>query len=151
MRYVVEGRFTVEIMDELIISAMPKSGWVTDETWMRYVDFCADLVAKHGPFHAWLIIVFQHGPSAKQRKYMSVDSRDKLRLTEVWRSAMVTDSSLLRGMLTAAGWLTRTEMQTMGVSPKNVETAITWMREKAKFDPDRALAVYESLRDAAQD
>jgi hypothetical protein len=145
MRHVAAGRFTIEIMDELIISALPRKGWVTDEVWKQYVDFCVGLVKKHGPFHAWLVMVFEHGPTAPQRKYLVETSRDALKLTQIYRSIMVTDSTFLRGILTAAQWMSRTDMQTMGVSPKNVRGGIEWMNERAKFDPAAAMGAYEAL------
>jgi hypothetical protein len=145
MRHVAANRFTIECFEELIISALPKRGWVTDDVWREYVLSCVDLGRKHGPFHAWLIIIFDQGPTAKQREIIAVENRDSLRLDALHRSVMVTDSLLLRGILTAARWMTRTEMETMGVLPSNVREGLLWMRERAKFDVDKALLAYHEL------
>jgi hypothetical protein len=147
----VINKFFIEGTDELLIAAMPPRGWVTDDEWLQYLHACARLIAEEGPFHAWLIWAPGEGPNAKQRKMTAVDEREALKLWEFRRCAVLTDSLLARGVLTALRWLANTDTKTKGFAVNDVSGALIWLREQAKFDVHRAQAVHFALTRLAGD
>jgi hypothetical protein len=64
---------------------------------------------------------------------------------KVERVALLTESLVLRGVLTAFGWLIpRIELKTF--DPKDEAVCLDWMAEKAKFDRAEAVLLLRMLR-----
>jgi hypothetical protein len=143
MQRFVGGIFNAEWTGKLLISAL-REEW-TDLQWLRYCQELAGVMQREGPFHGWLVLPTGQGMTVKQRRVFSVEFRDRLRLAEFRRVAFLTDSALLRGVLTAMAWLVRSDAQTTGYKPTEWKDALSWMGEKAEFDRTEADRLFAGL------
>jgi hypothetical protein len=77
-------------------------------------------------------------PSAQQRSYLH-DQRNRFGLSHplrLQRIAIITDSALAVGAITAFGWLLsrHTKVRTKAYRPTQVESAIEWLAETSNFN-----------------
>ncbi len=137
-------RFFVEHTGELIVSAYPASGWVSNEQYLEYVRGCKRLIDEHGPFRGWLISAPKEGPTTQQRKLFADEQGAKLK--DFRRVVILTDSIVVRGMLSAIRWLADTETKTKGFGPNDAAKALSWLHEEAQFELETALKIYQTLK-----
>src|SRR5690349_7764752 len=90
---------------------------ITDATWREYLDHAARSVARDGPFHGILLWTPTRGPSASQRRMLTEEYAQAVRLDAQGRVALVSSSSLVRGTITAINWFTRKSL--VAFAPKD--------------------------------
>jgi|HubBroStandDraft_4_1064222.scaffolds.fasta_scaffold633185_1 hypothetical protein len=105
---------------------------IADEAWRPYLEHMAASVAKHGPLHGILTWAPKHGPSTKQRKMLTGEFADAIQLSARRRMAVVSDSTIVRGTLTAINWVARKKL--LAFAPGEVDLAFDWLAEDAEFD-----------------
>jgi len=81
-----------------------------------------------------------HIPSARQRQVMFAAMKTN-RVPPPSRQALLTDSALLRGAMTAFGWLTGTDSASYSLIDRH--RALLWLAETAAFDADEALVMLD--------
>ncbi len=63
--------------------------------------------------------------------------------------AMLTDSILIRGALTAYGWLVKQQFPTRAWAPREVSAALQWLGTQGTFDQSAALALLDKIKERA--
>lgn len=130
---------------ELWIFVMPDRP-VDDALWREHLENCAAEVRRNGPYAGVLGWAAKNGPSAAQRRIMTVEYADRLRLDKQRRFALITESALVRGIMTALGWVSPgTKMNAF--APSDVDRAFDWIAEDGiVFDRKQAEEALRSLR-----
>src|SRR5258708_3520252 len=109
---------------------------ITDATWREYLGHAADSVTRLGPYHGVLFWAPKSGPSASQRRMLTDDYAQAVRLDAQRRIVLISDSAIVRGTITAIDWFTRKNF--LAFAPKNVQQAIGWLAEDIEFDRKEA-------------
>jgi len=124
---------------------------IGDETWREHLGHSAADTTSHQPAHGVLFWSPTQGPSARQRKMLTEEFADGIRLDAQRRVAVLTDSAIVRGTVTAIHWFMRQKF--IAFTPREVERALDWLAEEVVFDraeARRALAqIIEAVRDPA--
>lgn len=89
-------------LDELMVYVWADHP-VTDEVYREYLAQNVRYIEDCGPITAYLIVSPSFAPSLRQRGMMK-DSEAALRFENVRAIALVTDSTVARGVLTALAW-----------------------------------------------
>ena len=99
-------------------------------------------VRESGGDHALVSLSYyaHHIPSAKQRQIM-FDALRAHGVPSTLRQCLLTDSALMRGAMTAFGWLTGSDSASYSVADRR--KALVWSSEKAPFDADEAVRVLD--------
>ncbi len=111
---------------------------IDDDEWSEWIDLGARYVAEFGPVVIGLNYSNGTGPSSKQRASLAA-RKDDLQFDKVKRQVLLTDSVLLRGAITALGWLLRTPVEQRAMASRDISKALTWLGEIGQFDRERAL------------
>lgn len=120
-----------------------------DATWREYLDLCAQEVKRNGPYPGILVWAPRHGPTAHQRRIMTEQYGAALRLDRQRRFALITESALVRGIMTALSWVASgTKMNAF--APSDVDAAFAWLAEEIRFDEGEAKDALQSLRAAVE-
>lgn len=111
----------------------------TDKEVREYMQ--ATIRAARGDFAQVSLSCFVHQvPNANQRKII-LEEMEQNRLPPLARTALLTDSALMRGALTAYSWLTRSDSDSFAISDRR--RALVWLAERATFDVDEGLAALD--------
>ncbi|HMI83737.1 MAG TPA: hypothetical protein VK550_06550 [Polyangiaceae bacterium] len=89
--------------------------------------------------------VYAH-PNAQQRKKMS-DFFARQRLEKLERIALVTDNVLVRGALTAFGWIVP-KVRVNAFRSADAASGFHWLHEAAPFDESEAMLAWQDARRA---
>ena len=81
-----------------------------------------------------------HIPNARQRQVMFSAMKANGVPSPV-RQCLLSDSAILRGAMTAFGWLTGTDSASYSLAERR--RALSWLAENAAFDPDEALVMLD--------
>ena len=84
--------------------------------------------------------VYAH-PNARQRKAMA-DFFARHRLEHLERIALVTDNVVIRGALTAFGWIVP-KVRVNGFRSAEAASGFHWLREAAPFDASKAMLAWQ--------
>jgi hypothetical protein len=119
------------VVDELTVGYM--RGDMSDDEWVAMLDW--------GQLHAvgvtgTLTLNLDVKVSSKQRS-LALESPSNKNLKRI---ALLTDSALARGSLTAFGWLVGAKLRYKAYRPSEGEAALTWLGEQVRFDLARARA-----------
>jgi hypothetical protein len=99
------------------------------------------IAAARGEWARVSLSYFAHDvPNARQRQII-VDELKRNGVPHPERTAILTDSALMRGALTAYSWLTGSDARSCAVADRR--QALVWLAEKAPFDVDEALGALE--------
>lgn len=129
---------------ELWLFVMPDQP-IDDATWRAHLEVCADEVERNGPYPGVLGWAPKAGPSAGQRRIMTVEYGSRIRINRQRRFALVTESAFVRGIMTALRWVAAgTEMNAF--APDDVSRAFDWLAEDVRFDRNRAEDALHTLR-----
>jgi hypothetical protein len=74
---------------------------------------------------------------------------DAIGLAAQRRVAVLTDSAMVRGTVTAINWFARQKL--VALSPKEVERALDWLAEDVAFDPAEARRALDQAIEAVRD
>jgi hypothetical protein len=61
--------------------------------------------------------------------------------------ALITGSIVIRGAMTAYGWLIKQQFPTRAFAPAEISEAMTWLGTLGKFDGPAALTLLETLKE----
>lgn len=129
---------------ELWIFVMPDTP-ITDAMWREHLESCAEEVKRNGSYPGVLGWAPKSGPSAGQRRIMTVEYADRIRIDKQRRFALVTESALVRGIMTALSWVAAgTKMNAF--APDDVGRAFDWLAEDVTFDRRQAVDALHALR-----
>ncbi len=118
---------------------------MTDEQWDEYVLGGYELTRKHGQFPKVSMAAFTNAfPSAFQRGRLAGHLK-KHGIPPLLRVAVLTDSALIRGAMTAFGWIMpRTTMRAFEVL--DIGGCLKWLHEGAVFDQVKAASAWAEAR-----
>jgi hypothetical protein len=119
---------------------------IEDDAWREYLGHATASVTRDGPFHGVLFWAPKHGPSTGQRKMLTHEFAKGVRLDAQRRVALVSDSALVRGTMTAIQWFTRSNVSPF--APREAERALAWLSADIAFDRAQATRALEELIDA---
>jgi len=105
-------------------------------------------VTSSGPFHGILFWSLRQGPSTRQRKMLTDEFAQAVRLDEQRRVALISDSALVRGTITAINWLARKKMAAF--APRELALALDWLAEDVDFDRAQAESALDQTIGAVQ-
>jgi hypothetical protein len=117
-------------VDELIVSSAGAT--ITDREWREHCEQLRTLARLGTPARAMVIFGVGNGPDARQRQVLADDYKD----VGLLKVALLTDSTLARGALTAIGWLMNAAPKAYGHS--ELDPALTWLATFAKFNAAQA-------------
>jgi hypothetical protein len=93
--------------------------------------------AARGDFARVSLSCFAHQvPNAAQRKII-FEEMEQHGLPALARTALLTDSGLMRGALTAYSWVTRSDSDAFAIADRR--RALVWLAERASFDVEEAM------------
>ena len=115
-----------------------------EDEWKEFNALFRRFAEKNEPAKYLLNYSLTHVPSPKQRK----DSQENVDLLAIAAMAIVSDSVMARGVVTAYQWLFKVKFQTKAFSGAQTDAAVRWLCEQAgqAFEPTmtafRELVVY---------
>ncbi len=112
------------------------SNSMSDEAWQSMLDWSAQNLAGVSVNLGYQVA---GSVTSKQRQMASAGSNALKRI------ALLTDSVVIRGTLTAYGWLTRGQSQYQAYAPQDLEAGLAWLAEVATFDDAAAAAAITEL------
>ncbi len=122
---------------------------ILDDAFESYLEQVAQSVTEHGPFHCFLSYSLTQGPSAKQRR-MVQEREHRLQLKNMNRVALISQSTLVRGAITAAAWLIPGKRELRAFPAAEVDHALAWLAESdLALDPKHCKRVLATLIEAA--
>lgn len=138
-------------VDELLIVATGDRP-IDDDSWDANCRFAATLVRRHGPHRGVLSWAPEYGPSTIQRRHLMQQYAEALAIAEQRRFALLTGSILMRGIVTAIGWLGEGKLKTRIFSADEVletragrQSALDWLAEEVRFDRHTAAEALQEL------
>jgi hypothetical protein len=121
---------------------------IDDDTWRQYLGQAAASVKSEGPFYGVLFWTPKHGPSASQRRMLTHEFAEAIALDAQRRVALISNSALVRGTITAIAWFTRDDVVTF--SPNEAKRALDWLAEDITFDRAQAQHALAEIIGAVQ-
>lgn len=106
---------------------------ITEAELAPYIDAVAASVASRGPFKALVTISLKVGPTAPQRK-MIADAESRIHFKRIEKIALVSQSALVRGAMTAIAWVFSGKQQIRAYSPASayeVPTSLSDLGDEA--------------------
>lgn len=124
---------------QLWLSATGTRG-ITDAMWREYLALATTSVATHGPFVGLFLYYPTSAPSSAQRRMLAEEYGTRVGLSAQKRVAVISDSAISRGAMTAISWLTSGSVALRAFPPSNDEMsqALDWLGEVCDFDRQRA-------------
>lgn len=114
---------------------------ITEAGWLEYLEGSLAISRKSGSVPRVSLAAFAHvHPSATQRRATAVFI-EREKVPPIERIAVLTDNQLLRGAMTAFGWV-MPKSRIRAFKETGDGEALTWLRETAEFDVARARAVW---------
>jgi hypothetical protein len=118
---------------------------ISDEDWLAYLEGTL-VIAKGFGLAACvsLICCINAYPNARQRQVAS-DFMKKHYLREMNRVAVITESLVVRGAMTAFSWI-MPKISVRAFEMGSTRDAFQWLRESGKFDPPLALEAWHEAK-----
>jgi hypothetical protein len=114
---------------------------ISDEEWKEYLQGGLFWTKKIGAQPRVSLAAFVHAiPNAGQRQMLSTHMAAN-GIIKLERIAIMTNSTLLRGAMTAFGWLWP-KMTLRAFDPGSLPQCLTWLGEVGKFDHGLAVAAW---------
>jgi hypothetical protein len=111
---------------------------ITDEQWGEYLEGCYVITQKlKRPPNAGVMCCMNAFPNAKQRQ-MSDDFLKKYYKHRFLRVAIITESAMIRGAMTAMRWVIPT-LTMRAFAPAAIRDGMQWVREVTEFDTSLAM------------
>ena len=131
--------------DGLIVVAFGSTQW-NDETWREYCANCCKLREEAGgPPIALFLYSPVKAPTAEQRNILQKEFAERLGFDKHTYGALLSDSMVARGALTAVAWLTG--MKTRTFRPDLYRDGLRWLAETKTFEMVTALELLsEAIR-----
>jgi hypothetical protein len=130
-------------VSDLLIVAAPGSGWPDDE-WRDHMEQTAELRARLGSQRVVLTYSPDGAPSARQRRIVN-DYRERIGVADVRAQAVISQSALVRGAVTAMTWLMRPPYEMRSYPVSQLNAAFAMLRPHGEFDVTRATELLVSM------
>lgn len=131
-------------IDELAINFSVAPA-ISDEQWAEYIQAGYVHSRKCGIYPKVSVAAFTGAaPNAKQR-HMLASHLQQRELTPLVRIAVLTDSVVVRGAMTAFGWIMPTA-NLRAFDLADIAGGLRWLRQRAMFNEEKALAVWDEAR-----
>jgi hypothetical protein len=105
-----------------------------DAEWREHCENMRALNRQSTPCYSALILAIVAGPNSAQRQMLAEEYHD----VSIRRMALLTQSVVARGGLTAIGWLLSVKVK--AYAPREHQKALHWLRQEATFDETEAMA-----------
>jgi hypothetical protein len=140
----MDGRYYYRQIGDLAVN-LCGAKTLSDEDWREYLRGSLDVAHElgRGPNVSLIAFAGAH-PNAGQRR-ISADFMKKERVRPIERVAILTDSELLRGAMTAFGWLVP-NLKYRPFKPSDSAGALAWLREVGQFDEKTALEAWAEAK-----
>jgi hypothetical protein len=109
---------------------------ITDLGWREYLEFSASSVKNDGPFSGVLFWAPTQGPTGSQRKMLTEEYAEAVRIDAQRCVALISDSTMVRGALTAINWFAKKNMRAFART--DIQQALDWMADEIEFDRQEA-------------
>lgn len=141
--YVVQNQLSMIRTGDLLIAAVNRKP-ITASVWDEYLNTLATLARNEGAATGGLQYTPDHGPNAAQRKALSL-REDELGMDKLRRMAIVSDSVVVRGAVTAISWMIKSSAQTKisSFKPTDYSEAFRWLHEQVAFDENEAHTAFQ--------
>lgn len=113
---------------------------VDDSEWLEHCENLRDLASLPPKPRALLLYAAGTGPTTKQRKILATEYHDAVGGV---RAAVLTDSMIARGVMTALGWLLASNTKAFELD--ELEAALKWLATQVPIEAQR---VREALAEA---
>jgi hypothetical protein len=121
-------------------------GVFADDEWDAYGDAAEQVIREGTGMRTVLNLSPKHGPNAAQRRRLV--QRKGARFHEIVRIALISDSAMVRGAITAMQWLVGSPTQTKTYRPSEHLEAARWAAEGAGADPTKIFELFLLQLDA---
>ena len=146
-----DGNMAVARCGELWLAATGDER-IADETWREYLELAKASVASHGPFTGLYLLFPRNAPSTSQRNMLTNEYGRAVRIDQQRRVAVISDSAITRGAMTAISWLTSGKIALRAFSPSagDRRRALDWLGEEIAFDRVIADSLEQGLSTAVR-
>ena len=128
--------------DLLIMGAAGDS--IDDATWIESLDNDLKVVEANAST-IFINYVPEIAPGVRHRAILKEYTDRSERWRNVRSGALLTDSLLVRGAITAMSWVTKIDYKIAAYRPEKYRAALSWLRTRGRFDEREALALFEEL------
>ena len=144
-RLFLDGRYYYRQVKDLAVN-LCAAKTLSDDDWREYLYGSLAVAHElgHGPCLSLIAFTGAH-PNAGQRRLSAKFMQDE-KVRTIERVAILTESELLRGAMTAFGWL-MPKIKYRAFSPRDPAAACAWLLEMGQFDEAAAL---EAWKDACK-
>ncbi len=133
MERFVHGKMGFLLIGDLALNVNGSRESIADDSWRAYLDFSERLVANSVPRRSLTLSPYC-GPSAKQRQAMVASGVGRAMLQQS-HAALLTGSALVRGAVTALGWVARADrIQQRAFRPEEAKKALIWLEASGPID-----------------
>ena len=120
---------------------------ISDDEFELYCDRLLTYIDADGPKPVALLFG-DYPPNANQRRLIKERMEKKAQM-QAKRVALVSESALVRGALTAIGWLLNNPDNSMrAFAGRDIDGALSWLAKEAIFDQAKAKQAHAALRQA---
>ncbi|MET0591590.1 MAG: STAS/SEC14 domain-containing protein [Polyangiaceae bacterium] len=118
---------------------------ISDEDWAAYLEGTLAIAKGFGLAANVSLLCCTHAfPNARQRQ-TAADFMKKHYIREMDRVAVITDSVVIRGAMTAFGWI-MPKIDVRAFDMGSCRDALTWLRQVGKFDVEAALSGWHEAK-----
>jgi hypothetical protein len=118
---------------------------ITDEDWTAYLEGTLAIAKGFGLAANVSLLCCVHAyPDARQRQ-MASDFMNRHYLRAMERVAVITESVVIRGAMTAFSWIMPT-VRVSAFDTNETRDAFRWLREVGTFDETQALAAWHEAK-----
>jgi len=119
---------------------------LSDAQTRSLLDGIAANVDRMGPGKGLLMFAPDAAPTSEQRRMIVEEYGERTGIKNFRRVALLTNSAIGRGVLTALSWLTSgTRTRTRAWKPKEWHAALSWLREDVDFDVNAAVTAFNDV------
>ena len=119
----------------------------TDEAWREYCDLYSQMVVHQGPAQAVFNLSPVYGPTSAQRKLLFDEYYRAHGIEHIRRFVLLTESPIVRGIVTALSWFARGDQKTRAEPPARATEALAWVRAEAAFETAEAVEKFAVMID----
>ena len=143
-RWFCGGKMYFRQLDQLTINISIAES-IEDDDWGTFMEDTLALSRKLGiATRVSLLWCVRAYPNARQRMAASA-FLVRHRLEKMGRLAVLTDSTVMRGAMTAASWI-MPKLQMSAFSSVDVAAAFHWLHEVGSFDEARAMSAWRDAQ-----
>jgi hypothetical protein len=144
VQFFLHGENYYRQLDELVIN-LCVARTISDADWIEYLEGTLRLARKIGRMPRAAMVNFSKAHLNAGQRRMTADFLAKNQVTPVRSLALLTDSTVLRGVMMAFGWMVPNTSR-RAFRPDDVHACLRWLRLGAVFDEKQAGAAWSEAR-----